>query len=199
MTQGKGRRDGYLSAKTQEEVLRLLVDAYRLRVEVDHDDGDCDHGVYYDEKSGKWPEGVVWAKDDAYADFQRWLDLCEESGVVPDWWRFEERMVCLALAVDNEEVAKETIWQKLDQTELMTRYEGDASVRSALLVLAELVVGYEGKGRAEDDRWYMKFSENLDLHPEERARLLKGSVEAVRKAFEDQGLKDKVEGAEKKP
>jgi hypothetical protein len=199
MTQGKGRRDGYLSAQTQEEVLRLLVDAYRLRVEVDHDDGDCDHGVYYDEKkAGRWPDGVVWARGDAYTDFQRWLDLCEESGVLPDWWRFEERMECLGMAVDKGEGAKETVWRRLDQTELMTRYEGDASVRSALLVLAELVVGYEGKGRARDDRWYVKFSEGLDLHPEERARLLKGSVEAVRKAFEDQGIKEKVEGAEKK-
>lgn len=198
MTQGKGRRDAYLSSRTQEEVLRLLVDAYRLRTEVDHEDGDCDHGVYYDEKKGKWVDGAVWAKGDVYADFQRWLDLCEESDVLPDWWRFEERMECLAMAIDKETGAKETVWQKLDQTELVTRYEGDASIRSALLVLAELVVGYEGKGRALDDRWYMKFSENLDLHPEERARLLKGSVEAVRKAFEDQSLKDKVGGGDKK-
>ena len=200
MTQGKGRLDGYLNAKTQEEVLRLLIDAYRLRVEVDREDGDCDHGVYYDDASQKdrFPKGVVWAKDDVYADFQRWLDLCEESGVLPDWWRFEERMECLGMAVDKGKEAKETVWQKLDQTELMTRYEGDASVRSALLVLAELVVGYHGTGRAKDDKWYMKFSENLDLHPEERARLLRGSVEAVRKAFEDQGLKEKIEEARKK-
>jgi hypothetical protein len=197
MTQGKGRRDGYLTAKTIDEVLRLLIDAYRLRVEVDHEDGDCDHGVYYNSETGRFPEGVVWSKGDLYADFQRWLDLAEESGVLPEWWRFEERMECLGMAIDKSEGAKETVWRKMDQTELMTRYEGDAGVRSALLVLAELVVGYEGKGRARDDKWYMKFSENLDLHPEERARLLRGSVEAVRKAFEDQGLKEKVEGSEK--
>lgn len=197
MTQGKGRREGYLSAKTLEEVMRLVVDAYRLRVEVDHDDGDCDHGVYYDAKHGRWPKDLVWAKGDVYADFQRWLDLCEESGVLPDWWDLNERLECLGMAIDKGKDAKETVWQTLDQTQLMTRYEGDASVRSALLVLAELVVGYEGTGRQKDDRWYMKFSENLDLHPEERARLLRGSVEAVRKAFEDQGLKDKVEGLEK--
>jgi hypothetical protein len=199
MTQGKGSRSAYLTAKTPEETLRLLIDAYRLRVEVDHSDGDCDHGVYYDDaaKDGKrWPEGVVWAKGDVYADFQRWLDLCEESGVLPEWWRWEERMECLGIAVDKK--GEETVWKTLDQAGLMTRYEGDASVRSALLVLAELVVGYEGKGRAKDDGWYMKFSERLDLHPEERARLLKGSVEAVRNAFEDQGLREKVEAAEKK-
>jgi hypothetical protein len=192
MTQGKGAKNAYLSAKTQEEALRLIVDAYRLRSEVDHSDGDCDHGLYYAEGTGKWSEGVVWTKGDVYADYQRWIDLAEESGILPEWWRFEDRMECLALAVEKGE-GKESVFEKLDQAALVTRYEGDASVRSALLVLAELVVGYEGKGRAKDDRWYIKFSEHLDLHPEERARMLKGSVEAVRKAFEEQGLGEKMQ------
>jgi hypothetical protein len=194
MTQGKGAKNAYLTAKTQEEALRLIVDAYRLRCEVDHSDGDCDHGLYYSQESGKWSEGVVWAKGDVYADFQRWLDLAEESGILPEWWRFEDRMECLTLAVEK---GKESVFEELDQAALVTRYEGDASVRSALLILAELVVGYEGKGKAKDDQWYIGFSEHLDLHPEERARMLKGSIEAVRKAFEEQGLGEKLKDAEK--
>ena len=188
MTQGKGRRSDYLSAQATDSVLRILIDTYRLRVEVDH--REQDHGIYYS-PSGKWVDGIVWAKGDVYADFQRWLDLAEESDILPDWWRFEDRMECMALAVDKK--GEETVWQPLDQTELIKRYEGDTTIRSAMLVLAELVVGYEGKGRAKDDKWYMQFSEHLDLHPEERAKLIKGSVEAVRQAFE-QGLDVKSEG-----
>ena len=197
MTQGKGRKDAYLTAQTVEMTQRLLVDAYRLRVEVDHADGDCDHGIYYNkEGTSKFAKDVIWARDDVYADFQLWLDLAEDSDILPDWWRHEERMETLALAFDKS--AEQSVWKSLDQTELITRYEGDTSVRSAMLILAELVVGYEGKGWAKDNKWYMGFSEHLDLHPEERARLIKGSVEAVRRAFEEQGLGDGAEENGKK-
>lgn len=196
LIQGKGRKDAYLSGLSPEVAQRVMVDAYRLRVEIDHHDGDCDHGIYYDaaNKKDRFPEGVVWAKGDVYDDFQTWLDLAEDSGVLPDWWGWEERMECLAMGVDRS--GEENVFTAVDQTELIKRYEGDTSVRVAMLVLAELVVGYEGKGRAESDDWYMRFSEHLDLHPEERARLIKGSVEAVRRAFEEQGLGEKVKEGE---
>lgn len=155
---------------------------------VDHDDGDCDHGIWYNEETGRFPDGVVWSKGDVYADFQRWLDLAEQSGILPDWWRFEERMETMAMAVDKE--AEESVWKPIDQSELFKRYEAEMSVRTAMLVLAELVVGYEGKGPATDDKWYIDFSEHLDLHPEERARLIAKSVQEVKKAFDEQGLGD---------
>jgi hypothetical protein len=165
---------------------RILIDAYRLRTAVDHDDGDCDHGIWYVDGGDRFPKGAVWAKGDVYADFQQWLDLAERSGILSDWWRFEERMETMALAVDKD--AEESVWKPIDQSDLFKRYEADMSVRTAMLVLAELVVGYEGKGPATSDKWYIEFSENLDLHPEERARLISKSVQEVKKAFEEQGL-----------
>jgi hypothetical protein len=112
-------------------------------------------------------------------DFQIWLDWCEESGALPEWWRFEDRMECLALAVEKGGEADDSVYGAVDQEKLVVAYQGDTSIRNALGILAELVVGYDGKGRAQDDQWYMQFSEFLDLHPEERARLIKGTVEAM--------------------
>ena len=182
MAQGKGKKNAYLTAQARDEVLRILIDAYRLRVELDHLHRGEDHGIYY---PGKWEDGILWAKGDAVEDFQRWLDMIERSGILPEWWRFEDRMEMLGMAMDKED--SESIFNPIDQTELITRYGGDTTVRTVLCILAELVVGYEGKGAAKDDTWYMQFSEHLDLHPEERARLIKGSVEAVREVFEKHG------------
>ncbi len=119
----------------------------------------------------------------ALEDFQRFLDLVEGAHILPKWWHFEERMECLMLAIDKTD--PESIYKPLDQASLPTRYEGDMSIRVALAILAELAVGYDGKGPAKDDTWFMEFQEILDLHPEERARLIKGSIEMA-----DQVLKD---------
>jgi len=181
MVQGKGMKNGYLSRmKTPEEVFRVLIDSYRLRVELDFSHRGEGHGVHADAEGMALPEGSVWAKGDAMADFQRYLDLAEEAGVLPEWWRFENRMECMAEAVDAKN--EESIYKVIDQEELMTRYEGDVSIRNALCILAELIVGYEGKGRAVDGKWFAEFQEYYDLNSEERAGLIKGTVEAVKNA-----------------
>lgn len=61
MVQGKGEQSGYLSSYGHDEVYRVLIDAYRLRVETDHLSRQEDHGIYY---SGKALDGLVWAKGD---------------------------------------------------------------------------------------------------------------------------------------
>lgn len=176
--QGKGKKNAYLSKyKTPEEVFNVLTDSYRLRVELDHAHRDENHGIYYDDKLA---DGLVWAKGDAADDFQRYIDLAEAAGIMPEWWRFENRMECLAEAIDKKN--DEGIYSKIDQEQLMTKYEGDVTIRNALNVLAELVVGYEGKGPAKDGKWFQEFQEFLDLHPDERLRLIAGTVEAVKSA-----------------
>lgn len=180
MVQGKGARNGYLSRlKKVEDVSQVLVDSYRLRVELDHAHRDENHGLFYVEQKSL-SEGLVWAKGDATEDFQRYLDLAEEAGVLPGWWRFENRMECLTEAVDKKN--EDSVFSHIDQEALMTKYEGDMSIRNALCILAELVVGYEGKGRASDDKWFAEFQEYLDLHPNEKAKLIAGTVEAVKNA-----------------
>lgn len=180
MVQGKGSKNAYLSKfKTPEEVFRILTDSYRLRVELDHSHRDENHGIYRSDNS-KLLEGLVWTNGDAADDFQKYLDLAEDSGVLPEWWRFENRMECLAEAVDKKN--EDSVFNAIDQEQLMTKYEGDTAIRSALCILAELIVGYDGKGRAKDDEWFREFQEHLDLHPEEKAKLIAGTIEAVKNA-----------------
>jgi len=185
MVQGKGAKNAYLSSYLHDDVLRVLIDAYRLRVELDHVHRSEHHGIYYSTDSHGL-DGLVWVKSaDPIDDFQRWLDLAETAGILPEWWRFEDRMECLALGVDKND--DESIFKPINQTDLITRYGGDTAIRTALCILAELCVGYDGKGAPKDNRWFQEFQEFLDLHPEERARLIKGSVDAVNEALEKHG------------
>lgn len=116
----------------------------------------------------------------------------EGSKILPKWWTFEDRMQCLALAIDKND--PESIFKPINQTELPQRYGGDLAIRQALVILAEMCVGYEGKGAAKDDTWFQEFQEFLDLHPEERARLIKGSIDMV-----DSVLKEHGEEFQQKP
>ncbi|KEF59812.1 uncharacterized protein A1O9_04660, partial [Exophiala aquamarina CBS 119918] len=179
LAQGKGSKKAYLTSYEHDEVLRVLIDTYRMRVDTDHSAREEDHGLYY---PGKSIDGLVWAKGDATEDFQRFLDLAETAGILPKWWTFEDRMNCLAWAINKED--PESIFKPVDQTEIFTRYGGDTAIRQAFLILAELCVGYDGKGPAKDDTWFQEFQEYLDLHPQERARLIGGSIEAVQAALE---------------
>ncbi|KAK4943025.1 hypothetical protein LTR10_017410 [Elasticomyces elasticus] len=182
LVQGKGSENAYLSSVDRAEVMRMIVDAYRLRVETDHLSREEDHGIYF---PGKPIDGLVWAKGDALDDFQQFLDLVEGSHILPKWWHSEDRMECLLLAVEKDD--PESIFKPLNQAELPTRYGGDMSIRVALSILAEMVVGYDGKGPAKDDTWFQEFQEFLDLHPGERARLIKGSIEMAEQVLKEHG------------
>ena len=184
---GKGLKRGWLQSKDKGEVMRLVLDAYRLRCEIDWGTRGVGHGRYWGKGELELEEGSVWAKGGVVEDFQRWLDLCEMKGVLPEWWLSTERMECLGMALEKGEGGLE---EKIDQDTLMTSYGSpDTSVRSGLLVLAELVVGYDGKGAAKDGQWYTDFEEHLLLNPAERARLIQPTIDAV-KATVDLNGKD---------
>ena len=59
------------------------------------------------------------------------------------------------------------------------------AIRQALQIIAEMCVGYDGQGPAKDDTWFHDFQEFLDLHPAERARLIKGTIDMVTSALEE--------------
>lgn len=176
MVQAKGSKAAYLTKiRTPEEIYKRLTDSYRLRAELDHAHRQEDHGVYY---SSKLDSSLVWAQGGASDDFQKFLDLSEESGILPEWWTFENRMECLSQAIDKTN--EDCIFNTIDQEQLITKYEGDTTIRNALAIIAELVVGYEGKGRDKDGKWFEEFRDYLDLHPDEKAKLIEGTVEAVK-------------------
>lgn len=131
------------------------------------------------------PSSLLICNATVVDDFQRFLDLVEGTSILPEWWHSEERMECLVLATDKGD--PESIFKPLNQAELPTRYGGDMSVRVALAIIAEMVVGYDGKGPARDDTWFQDFQEFLDLHPHERARLIKGSIEMADQVLREHG------------
>ena len=94
-------------------------------------------------------------------------------------------MQTLALAIDKGD--PESIFKPINQTELPQRYEGDMAIRQALAIIAEMCVGYDGKGPAKDDTWFQEFQEFLDVNPQERARLIKGSIDMVNTVLKEHG------------
>ena len=157
MVQGKGKKNGYLSGHERKEVFRILIDSYRWRVEIDRQKG-CPHGLY---GGDKLPENSIWMQLDPIADFQRYVDQAETSKILPDWWYFEERMECLALAVDRNE--KKNIFESVNKEEESAPEEwADADIRNALAIIAELVVGFDGGGFQRTNDWYDGFVKDYE-------------------------------------
>ena len=74
MVQGKGDQNSYLTTYEHDEVYRVVIDAYRLRVETDHMSREEDHGIYY---SGQPLEGLVWPEGDGESwRAANWLRSC---------------------------------------------------------------------------------------------------------------------------
>jgi len=157
LVQGRGPPSAFLASYAQRygvlHALDLFIDSYRLRVEHDHQDRTLDHGIYYRGKD--LPVGSVWAAGDVEADFQNYLDRAELAMVLPEWWDSNKRLECLARAIDKSN--KQNIYTPIDEERLMERWRGDVRVRSKLAMLSEMIVGYEGKGPAEDDKWVNSF------------------------------------------
>lgn len=146
LVQGKGPKNGYLTKLgSPEEVYRVLIDSYRWRVELDHTFKHENHGIYQD---GTLAKDSLWSQGDAVDDVQKYMDLAEQAGIMPEWWSFEHRMVCLTKAVDKK--SEESIYAGIDERKLAERYGDDSSIRNTLVMLAELVVGYDGKGSTVD-------------------------------------------------
>ena len=161
----------------------MIIDSYRLRVEHDHLYRQENHGVYYQGKS--LPDGNVFANGDVYADFQRYLDYSELAKVLPEWWDFYKRIECLAKAVDREG-NEQNVFTRIEEDVLTSRYNGDRQIRTTLVLLAELVVGYEGRGPPEDTEWISRFKSYMNK-PEVKAATEEASVAALRAMYAKHG------------
>jgi hypothetical protein len=65
-------------------------------------------------------------------------------------------------------------------------YDGDRQIRSTLIILAELVVGYEGKGPPQDEEWINRFKGYINT-PEVKERIEKASVDALQAMYARHG------------
>lgn len=80
----------YLHNRPEEDVYRLLIDAYRMHVEDDYTfSGDADEDSLY---SGDGPEA-------AYRGFRKFVaKFNKQRAWLPQWWSDEKRDACLSFA-----------------------------------------------------------------------------------------------------
>ena len=187
LIQGKGAPNSFLShigsSKGEGCVIEMLVDSYRIRVEHDHLYRQENHGFYYEGK--QLPAGNLFANGDVYADFQNYLDCAERSGILPEWWDFYKRVECLAQAVDRKG-NEQNVFTSIEEDKLMYRYGGDRQNRTNIIILAELVVGYEGKGPPENGEWISRFKSYANT-PEVKEKLKKASGAGLKDMYAKHG------------
>jgi MYND finger len=187
LVQGKGAPNSFLtdagSKKGEDCVIDIVIDSYRIRVQHDHLYRHEDHGIYY--KGKQLPEGNVFASGDVYADFQNYLDRAEMAKILPEWWDFYKRLECLGKAVDRN-ANEQNIFKSIEEDGLMDRYNGDRQIRSTLIILAELAIGYEGKGPPKDGEWISRFKRYVNT-PEVKERIEKASVVSLEAMYAKYG------------
>jgi hypothetical protein len=179
LVQGKGAPNSFLtqvgSKKAEDGVFDMVIDSYRIRVQHDHLYRQEDHGIIYQGK--QLPEGNVFANGDVYADFQNYLDCAEVARILPEWWDFYKRMECLGRAVDRNG-NDQNIFVPIQEDTLVDRYNGDRQIKTTLIILAELVVGYEGKGPPKDGEWISRFKSSIDT-PEMKEKIKKITTDSL--------------------
>jgi splicing suppressor protein 51 len=187
LVQGKGAPNSFLthvgSKSGQESVIDMVIDSYRIRVQHDHLCRQEEHGIYY--QGQPLPEGNVFANGDVYADFQNYLDRAEIAKILPEWWDFYKRLECLGKAVDRK-TNEQNIWEPIDEDALVDRYNGDKPITSALTILAELVVGYEGKGPPKDGEWISQFRSHVNA-PDVKGRVEKADATLLQATYAKHG------------
>ncbi len=187
LVQGKGTSNAFLfstiSDKNEELVFELIIDSYRIRVEHDHLYRREDHGIYF--CGNKMPDGNIFANGDVEADFQNYLDCAEDAKVLPVWWDFYKRMECLTKAVDRRG-NRQNVFTRIEEDDLTDLYNEDRQIRSTLIILAELMVGYEGKGPPKDATWISSFKQYVN-EPAIKKKLEEDSVNALKAMYAKHG------------
>ncbi|KAF4979363.1 hypothetical protein FZEAL_4404 [Fusarium zealandicum] len=128
----------YLHDRPEADVYRVLIDAYRLRVE---DSFKFDGNVDADSLYGGAPDGL--------AGFKRFLqEAASRPGLLPPWWTADKKAECEKLGMDPDQ------WWNLRTTvekqDVIENY-GDSQFPMQLRMLADAITlksigGAEGSG-----------------------------------------------------
>ncbi|KAH6892426.1 hypothetical protein B0T10DRAFT_294595 [Thelonectria olida] len=114
----------WLHGRSESDVFRLLLEAYRLRTEDDYNmEGNAD------------ADGLYGGNPDGLPGFRRFLNAAERRpGLLPDWWNAEKRKACEGLGLD------EKCWQNLkcaiEKSDVIEHY-GDPQFPMQLRMFAE--------------------------------------------------------------
>ena len=119
----------WLHDRSEKDVYRLLIDAYRMRAEDLYNmEGEADQGSLYSGSA------------DGRKGFIRFLDKAEQAGkgILPSWWNADKRAECLAMGMGRNE------WQDLrhpvDKSDIQDHY-GDPQFPMQLRMFAESLYG----------------------------------------------------------
>ncbi|KAI5820091.1 hypothetical protein BZA77DRAFT_302999 [Pyronema omphalodes] len=109
----------------EEEVYKILIDAYRLRVDDDY--------VFAAEFRG------LYAGEDPVEDFNRFLNMAEFNGkILPKWWNKEKRKRCIMIGKDKD--CGSYLWYAIEKVDVIEKYK-DRHMVGTLRMLAEQVYG----------------------------------------------------------
>ncbi|KAI5791552.1 hypothetical protein FPQ18DRAFT_336416 [Pyronema domesticum] len=114
-----------LGELSEEEVYKILIDAYRLRLD--------DNYVFAAEFRG------LYAGEDPVVDFNRFLDKAEwNDGILPKWWNKEKRKRCIEIGTKKE--GWSYLGHAVEKQDVIDEYK-DRYMPGTLRMLAEKVYG----------------------------------------------------------
>ncbi|KAL2760012.1 hypothetical protein ACRALDRAFT_1060033 [Sodiomyces alcalophilus JCM 7366] len=130
----------WLHDRSEKDVYRLLIDAYRLRMEDNYNhEGEADDDSIY----GGAPHGLV--------GFRRFLDLvAERDKLLPPWWDADKRKACEEMGMDRGGGNFYNLAAAVEKGEIIDRY-GDQRFPMQLRMFAEAVY-LSGPGGADGTR-----------------------------------------------
>lgn len=106
----------YLHDRPEGDVYKLLIDAYRLRM----DDVSKFEGIR--EADSLYAAGVT----DALPGFRRFLDRVKaKRGVLPSWWDAEKEQACEQLGAAGGGDGWSSLRRKLDKAAVLAHYRDD--------------------------------------------------------------------------
>lgn len=122
---GYFRRETYLSVLPRAEVIRQLIDCFRLRI--------SDEYVFNAQLIG------VYGQEDPTPFFVDFMDKVERSGTLPEWWTVENRREAELLSQD--ETGGNCIRYRVGPGGLISNHGGDVVMALKLRGLAAKVYG----------------------------------------------------------
>ncbi|KAI1753164.1 putative MYND domain protein [Xylaria castorea] len=118
----------YLHDRPEEDVYRVLIDAYRLRIEDE-----------YKFEGNAATDSIYGGAESSLPGFQKFLRLAaSRPGLLPSWWNGEKQNACEMFGMDSSQ------WQDLrcavEKSDVIEHY-GDPRFPMQLRMLGETVIG----------------------------------------------------------
>ncbi|KAI1269969.1 putative MYND domain protein [Xylariaceae sp. FL1019] len=116
----------YLHDRPEVDVYRVLIDAYRMRIEDE-----------YKFEGEAAEDSIYGGRPDSLLGFTKFLNKAARSGLLPSWWNTEKEAACKKLGMESE-------WHdlrcKVEKSDIIEHY-GDSRYPMQLRMLAEAIIG----------------------------------------------------------